>query len=62
MIRNKSREKILGQLSENNTMTTARLASEIGISTKAVEKHLANLEKDGFLKRIDPEKAITRGA
>ena len=52
----KSREKILRLLSDNNTMTTAMLASEIGISSKAVEKHLANLKRDGLLERIGPDK------
>lgn len=52
----KSREKILRLLSVNNTLTTVALASEIGISSKAVEKHLANLKKDGLLKRIGPDK------
>ena len=54
--REKSREKILRLLSYNNTLTTAMLASEIGISSKAVEKHLANLKRDGLLERIGPDK------
>ena len=49
-------DPILKLLSENNTLTTATLSSEIGISPKAVEKHLANLKKDGLLKRIGPDK------
>ena len=52
----KSREKILRLLSENNTLTTAMLASETGISSKAVEKHLASLKKDGLLRRVGPDK------
>ncbi len=52
----KSREKILRLLSENDTLTTAMLASETGISYKAVEKHLANLKKAGLLKRVGPDK------
>lgn len=52
----KSREKILKLLSENSSMTTAQLADEIGISSKAVEKHLSNLKKAGQLKRIGPDK------
>jgi Fic family protein len=52
----KSREKILRLLSENNTLTTAMLASETGISSKAVEKHLANLKKAGLLRRVGPDK------
>ena len=54
--RGKSREKILGLLSEDNTLTTATLASQLGISPKAVEKHLANLKRAGLLKRVGPDK------
>lgn len=52
----KSREKILKLLGDDSTMTADQLAAEIGISVKAVEKHLSNLKKDGLLKRIGPDK------
>jgi predicted HTH transcriptional regulator len=32
------------------------LAERIGISAKAVEKHLSNLKADGIIKRIVPDK------
>ena len=52
----KSREKILRMLANDNFLTTQRLAAALGISAKAVEKHLSNLKKDGLLKRIGPDK------
>ena len=42
--------------SENNKLTTAQLAKEIGITPKGVEKHLANLKTDGKIQRIGPDK------
>ncbi|MBR1765811.1 MAG: Fic family protein [Bacteroidales bacterium] len=54
--RMKSSEKILRFLSENPTATTEILAARIGISTRAVEKHLANLKAKGLLLRIGPDK------
>lgn len=52
----KSSEKILNLISENPSITTAALAERIGISTRAVEKHLANLKAKGRLLRIGPDK------
>ena len=52
----KSSEKILSLISENPTITTEVLAGQIGISTRAVEKHLANLKAKGRLLRIGPDK------
>lgn len=52
----KSSEKILRLISENPTITTEVLAERIGISTRAVEKHLANLKSKGLLLRIGPDK------
>ena len=52
----KSSEKILSLISENPSITTADLADRIGISTRAVEKHLANLKAKGRLLRIGPDK------
>ena len=45
----KSREKIIALLSENGKLTTAGLAAEIGITAKAVEKHLAKLKAEGII-------------
>jgi ATP-dependent DNA helicase RecG len=37
-------------------LSAAALAEKIGISVKAVEKHLANLKKDGSIEHIGPAK------
>ena len=37
-------------------MSATALAEKIGISSKAVEKHLANLKADGIIERIGPTK------
>lgn len=52
----KSREKIISLLSENGRLSAAALAEKIGITTKAVEKHLARLKSDGTIQRIGPAK------
>ena len=52
----KSREKIITLLSENGKLSATSLAKEIGISPKAVEKHLANLKSEGIIERIGPDK------
>ena len=52
----KSREKIIDLLAENGKLSAVALAERIGISAKAVEKHLANLKADVILKRIGPDK------
>lgn len=52
----KSREKIIRLLRENNNMTTVTLAEALGISTKAVEKHLSKLKSEGAISRIGPDK------
>ena len=52
----KSREKIVALLSEDGKSSATALAEKIGISSKAVEKHLANLKADGIIERIGPAK------
>ena len=52
----KSRDKIVALLLEDSKLSAAALAEKIGISSKAVEKHLANLKADGIIKRIGPAK------
>jgi len=51
-----SREKILELLRDNPKLTTAGLAQAVGISPKGVEKQLANLKREGLLRRIGPDK------
>ena len=47
ILEGKSREKIIALLSENGKLTAAGLAAEIGVTAKAVEKHLAKLKAEG---------------
>ena len=51
-----SREKIIDLLSQNGRLSAVALAEKIGISAKAIEKHLANLKADGRIERIGPAK------
>ena len=52
----KSREKILLLLKAHPEMSAKRLSCEIGITEKAVEKHLAKLKAEGLLIRQGPDK------
>ena len=52
----KGREKIIQLLSEDGKQSAAYLAERLGISAKAVEKHLARLKADGIIERIGPAK------
>ena len=52
----KSRENILSLLSIHPEYTARKLAAEIGITEKAVEKHLAKLKAEGLIKREGPDK------
>ena len=52
----KPRVKILSLISENPQITTPQLADAIGITTKGVEWQIAQLKKDGLLRRIGPAK------
>ena len=55
----KSREKIIALLSENGKLTAAGLAAEIGVTAKAIEKHLAKLKAEGIIEREGPDKGGT---
>ncbi len=50
----KSREKIVALLSKDGKLSAVTIAKKIGISSKAVEKHLANLKAEGVIERIGP--------
>ena len=52
----KSRDKIVALLSKDGKLSAVLLAEKIGISAKAVEKHLSNLKTDGIIERVGPAK------
>ena len=52
----KSREKIISLLLEDPMLSATTVATRVGISSKAVEKHFARLKADGILRRIGPDK------
>ena len=51
-----SRDKIISLLREDGRLSAVALAEKIGITAKAVEKHLARLKSDGIIQRIGPAK------
>ena len=53
----KSSHKILKLLADTPEMTIPQLAEELEISTRAVEKQIAKLQKNNQLKRIGPTKS-----
>ena len=54
--REKSREKILRIITKNQNVTIAELSEEMGVSIKAVEKHIKNLKNEKILRRVGPDK------
>ena len=52
----KSSEKIIFLIRWDHSISAREIAKIIGISRRAVEKHIANLKKVGKLKRIGPAK------
>ena len=52
----KSRDKIVALLSKDGKLSAVLLAEKIGISAKAVEKHLSKLKADGIIERVGPAK------
>ena len=52
----KSREKIIALLAEDGKLSAVALAEKVGITAKAVEKHLARLKADGIIERIGSAK------
>lgn len=52
----KSREKIISLLYEDGSLSAVALSEKIGITAKAVEKHLARLKADGIIQRMGPAK------
>ncbi|MGC9364006.1 MAG: winged helix-turn-helix transcriptional regulator [Fidelibacterota bacterium] len=52
----KSSEKILKLISQQADISAKDIAEKIGISPRAVEKHLARLKSKNIIKRIGPDK------
>jgi len=52
----KSREKILQLLKDHPNYSARKLAEIIGITPKAIEKHLAKLKAEDVIKREGPDK------
>ena len=52
----KTKDKIVALLQQNNKLSAAALAGELGITAKAVEKHLANLKSAGIIQHVGPAK------
>lgn len=52
----KSSEKILRLLNDQPDLTIAKLAEELGMTTRAIEKQLRNLQQNQKLRRVGPAK------
>ena len=52
----KSSEKIIAFLLKKPGISAVVMAESLGLSSRAVEKHLSNLKKQGEIKRIGPDK------
>ena len=52
----KSSEKILQLLAKTPTLSAKQLAQQLGLSSRAIEKNIAQLKADGLLKRVGAAK------
>lgn len=52
----KSSQKIINLIREDEKTTIEELAAEPGISDRAIKKHPARLKQAGVLRRIGPDK------
>ncbi len=52
----KSSEKILALMSAKPNINASRIAQQIGITSRAVEKQITTLKKAGIIRRIGPAK------
>ena len=52
----KSSEKIIRAIKRNPTVSAQELAGMIGITSRAVEKHLSKLKEKGVISRMGPDK------
>jgi len=52
----KSSEKVIGAIKKNPSVSAQDLSKILGITSRAVEKHLSRLKKGGIIKRIGPDR------
>ena len=52
----KTREAILGMITQNSKVTSTQMAEALGINRSAVSKHLKKMQEDGIIKREGPDK------
>lgn len=52
-----TRENILKAMKENRNITRDELSVVVNVSSSAVKQHLANLKKDGIIKRVGSTKS-----
>ena len=52
----KTREAILGMITQNSKVTSTQMAEALGINRSAVSKHLKRMQEDGIIKRDGPDK------
>lgn len=52
----KSSEKILRMLKEHPSISAQEMANVIGISSRAIEKHLSKMKDNKAIKRVGPAK------
>ncbi len=55
-IKEKTRDKIISLIVNNENITTSELANAIGITDKGIEYHIGILTDEGALKRIGSKK------
>ncbi|MEK7288294.1 MAG: ATP-binding protein [Elusimicrobiota bacterium] len=54
--REKTREKILVLIKQHPKITTSELAEQTGLSIKGIDWNIKTLKKQGFLRRVGPDK------
>ena len=54
--REKSREKVLSLVEENTNITTAEMATGLGLSQAGIEKIIRTLKSEGRLRRVGSDK------
>ena len=52
-----SSQKILNLMSKNKNITIPEPSKQIGIGSRAIEKQIARLKKNGLIKRVGSTKA-----